>query len=196
MSLQVLPVRRDKADPAAADLRGHVAQHLEQRGQRLRAARGVRRALAQPAGLALLEPVAPVAPVGAAPLEVGARARRRRPPRAPLAAAALLQLGGVHDALLEVLQREDDPLSEWSVGGGRGRPLKACGCDCLLHPNCTRLLSHAKFANERVDIMSFTALAWIATLIMLRTFIDMKYKVDVCYIYTRLLLRIIYSIIM
>ena len=117
--MQVLLVRGNKADPAAADLRGHVAQHLEQRGERLRAARGVRRALAQPAGLALLEPVSPVTPVGAAPLEVGAR--RHRPPRAPLAAAALLQLGGVHDALLEVLQREDDPLSDRSAAAA-GRP--------------------------------------------------------------------------
>ena len=105
--LQVLPLR-NKADPAAPDLRGHVPQHLQQRGERLRPARRVRGPLAQPAGLALLQPVPPVAPVGAAPLEVGARwqrarRRRHRPPRSPLAPAALVQLGRVHDALFKVL---------------------------------------------------------------------------------------------
>ena len=116
--LQVLPLR-DKADPAAPHLRGHVAQHLEQRGQRLRPARRLRRPLAQPARLALLQPLPPLAPVGATPLQVGARGGRRRargarrrdrPPRPHVAPAALVELGRVHDALFKVLQREDDPL--------------------------------------------------------------------------------------
>ena len=104
-ALQVLSLG-DQADPAAADLGGHVAQHLQQRGrERLRPARRLRRPLAQPPRLALLQPVAPLAPLRApAPLPVGTRGGgerpRGRPARPPLPPAALLELGRVHDALL------------------------------------------------------------------------------------------------
>ena len=176
--LQVLPLR-NKADPAAPDLRGHVPQHLQQRGERLRPARGVRGSVAQPAGLPLLQPVPPVAPVGAASLEVGARGprarrRRHRPPRSPLASAALVQLGRVHDALFQVLKREDDPLIIRRCPSEHEAVINS-----LLPKRFTIELNHASVL---ISGLLLTALAnhmdhdfnFIHVRPHLRTFIDMK----------------------